>query len=600
MKALIKVGYGCNEHCTFCHTQDVRDIQGDAAEVDAKIDRAKALGHTMVVLSGGEPTIRPELVRWAARVARLDMDFGLVTNGLALAYEELVEKLLALRLRYVYMSLHSGDPRVHDRVVRSDSFGAATRALANLAGRGLDLTVNCVVTRQNMDHLDGLVELVAPIAEAKLKFSAVEPKGGAMRVLDSVVPRLSDAAARVRAALRLGQARMPGRVRHGGFALCTMPGFEALYDDLRTHDFATMVEIGEPDFFPVDDRNKLHPRKCDGCRLRGPCPGTFVAYHERFGDGELAPVGEGPRSNAFDWVHEATLAAADDARCPLRDDGLGITPWDPARHLFVRHGGKVARYRSDTRDFGDTEIHAIKHRLGQVYLDASHKPAPDDFVRDLVPLRRSGLCLGCAAYDRCTGMFEPQFESPFERADEDLRARLAGLVGDVLEIGCGSGRTAGALAARMREGELRYTAIEPDADALAILRARLPAATTHVGTAEDVVPELPEAAFDHALVLQAWNHLRDPAAVLAALARVLRPDAVLIVTDDVAFGLARSKAQQMRARSSNARFEHHRNDDAGRAAARIGAVPGFALVERRDVGPTTGTQWLLRYRRMCS
>ena len=50
MKALIKVGYGCNENCTFCHTLDVRHIDGSAAEVHAKIERAAALGHTMVVL----------------------------------------------------------------------------------------------------------------------------------------------------------------------------------------------------------------------------------------------------------------------------------------------------------------------------------------------------------------------------------------------------------------------------------------------------------------------------------------------------------------------------------------------------------------------
>jgi len=86
--------------------------------------------------------------------------------------------------------------------------------------------------------------------------------------------------------------------------------------------------------------------------------------------------------------------------------------------------------------------------------------------------------------------------------------------------------------------------------------------------------------------------------VIAALARVLRPDAVLIVTDDVAFGLARTRSQQARARASSARFEHHRNDAAAHAAARIDRVPGFALVERRDVGPTTATQWLLRYRRI--
>jgi len=64
MKALIKVGYACNENCSFCHTLDVRHIDGDSYEILAKIDRAAALGHTMVVFSGGEATIRPELFEW--------------------------------------------------------------------------------------------------------------------------------------------------------------------------------------------------------------------------------------------------------------------------------------------------------------------------------------------------------------------------------------------------------------------------------------------------------------------------------------------------------------------------------------------------------
>ncbi len=67
MKALIKVGYGCNDHCTFCHTLDVRHIEGSTAEIDAQDRRARALGHSMVVLSGGEPTIRPS---WSAGPAR--------------------------------------------------------------------------------------------------------------------------------------------------------------------------------------------------------------------------------------------------------------------------------------------------------------------------------------------------------------------------------------------------------------------------------------------------------------------------------------------------------------------------------------------------
>ncbi len=112
MKALIKVGYACNENCTFCHTADMRHIDDSADRVDWKIARAKRLGYTMAVLSGGEPTMRPELLRWARKSAALGLDFGLVTNGLMLSYPHVVDELVNdCRLRYVYMSMHGGRPR---------------------------------------------------------------------------------------------------------------------------------------------------------------------------------------------------------------------------------------------------------------------------------------------------------------------------------------------------------------------------------------------------------------------------------------------------------------------------------------------------------
>src|SRR5438132_1335925 len=232
MKALIKVGYGCNENCTFCHTLDVRHIDGDSAEVHAKIERAKQLGHTMVVLSGGEPTTRLELVEWATHVARLGMDLGLVTNGLMLAYPELVEKLLERRLRYVYMSLHGGTPRVHNSLVRADTFGEAMRALGNLSGRGLELTVNCVVAKQNVAHLRELVDALRPFPDATLKFSMVQPKGGGVAHFQSLVPRVSEVAAAVADAIAYG-----GRGRHDGIPLCLLPGLEDRYADLKTDQY---------------------------------------------------------------------------------------------------------------------------------------------------------------------------------------------------------------------------------------------------------------------------------------------------------------------------------------------------------------------------
>jgi MoaA/NifB/PqqE/SkfB family radical SAM enzyme/SAM-dependent methyltransferase len=581
VKALIKVGYGCNENCTFCHTQDVRHVDGPNDEIHDKIERAARLGHTMVVLSGGEPTIRPELLDWAAHVARLGLDFGLVTNGLRLAYPALVDALIARRLKYVYMSLHGATPDVHNRLVRADTFGAARAALDNLAGR-VELTINTVVVRQNLDRLRELVDFISGRPNVTLKFSMVQPKGGGKSAFEALMPRVSEVAARVKDALDYAVERGVS-VAHDGIPLCLLPGHERRYDDLKTHGYLTMVEVGEPDFFPVDDIDKTQPEPCRGCALVGPCPGLFKGYVDAFGHDELRPVTGVPRSNSLNYVFESLLPRRSDG-CPLYDDG--VTPWDRGRHLFVRNEDRVARFRTATRDFSDVEIAHIKHELGQVYVDKSSKDAPDDFARDLVQLRRASMCGTCKHQIPCTGMWEPVFEDVFGRDDARVREILAGLSGDVVDVGCGEGPYDDVLGSLVTSGRVRYLGIDPDGDRLARLVARRGWGQVRVGQAEDL-----DGTFDHILVLRSWNHIADPARAVEKIIAALRPGGTLTIVDNVAFGLARTKAQAARAELSPAGFEHFRNDSAAEVVAHV----PLEIIERRDVSPATSNQWLVRF-----
>lgn len=591
MKALIKVGYGCNENCTFCHTLEYREVNGSSEDVHRKIDRAKQLGHSMVVLSGGEPTLRKELFDWAAHVARLGMGFGLVTNGLLLAYPEVVARLLESRLEYVYMSLHGGTPSVHQRVVRADTHGAALKALANLTGKGLDLTVNAVLVKQNLDDLRAVVDVLAPFDDAVIKFSMLQPKGGGKALFDLITPRVADVAAKVNDAVANGLAKGLRRERfvHDGLPFCLLPGLEDRYDDLKTHQFATMIETDEGDFHPVDDVAKVQPEPCLSCALRGACPGLYRGYHEAFGHDELRPVTQGARSNSFNYALEHVSAAPADGSCLLLGP-TGVTPWDRARHLFIAHQGKVARYRTTTRDFADVELEQVKHQRGQVYFDASRaKDAPDDFARDLVPLRRSARCTNCPERARCTGLYEPVFEDVFSRDDARVRELLASLRGRVLDVGCGEGPYDDVLSSLQN---VEYVGVDPSAEAIAHVRSRRAWGTHHVASAEDLSAL---GTFDTVLVLRSWNHLRNLPRAVESLRAALEPGGTLLVVDNEAFGLARGAVQARRGETSPAAFEHYRNHSAAEALAALG--DGFELVERRDVAVGTSNQWLLLLRR---
>ena len=91
MKALLKVGYTCNNSCGFCHASEHR-AHGDltTAQLRRKIARCAAAGYDTVVLSGGEPTIRGDLVALAGYARDHGLDFGLVTNGRMLSYAPLL------------------------------------------------------------------------------------------------------------------------------------------------------------------------------------------------------------------------------------------------------------------------------------------------------------------------------------------------------------------------------------------------------------------------------------------------------------------------------------------------------------------------------
>jgi len=257
--------------------------------------------------------------------------------------------------------------------------------------------------------------------------------------------------------------------------------------------------------------------------------------------------------------------------------------------------------RTASHDFSEEELAATKDRLGQIYADVSTKLAPDDFARDLRKLRPSEECDDCLRRPACPGAWEAVPGDPFGRDDARVRAILAGLSGRVLDVGGGEAGYLEVLAARAGSGQVDYVCVDPDAARGAVLSSRYPFARFVAGRAEDLSPDL--GRFDHVLFLRSVNHLADPTLAFARALALLAPGGSLLLVDNVAFGLVRSAAHAARAEAAPGNLlEHYRNDGPAEADAAVRRAleslsprPAIRLVERRDVGPRTSNQWLLRY-----
>ncbi|NSX14278.1 heme d1 biosynthesis radical SAM protein NirJ [Cupriavidus taiwanensis] len=151
----------CNLNCRHCYaTSADTDFKGELDTAEA-LDVLRQLRDARVpalILSGGEPLLRPDLYQIAAHARALGFHLSLSSNGTLLDAGH-AARLAAAGFDYVGVSL-DGLPATHDRFRRSD--GAFAQALAGLRtarAAGLRVGVRMTLTEANSAQLPELVAL---------------------------------------------------------------------------------------------------------------------------------------------------------------------------------------------------------------------------------------------------------------------------------------------------------------------------------------------------------------------------------------------------------------------------------------------------------
>jgi heme d1 biosynthesis protein len=152
----------CNLNCIHCYSLSCdKDFPGElsTAEVFAVMDDLKAFGVPVLILSGGEPLLRPDIFEISHRAKEKGFYVGLSTNGTRID-ESNITSIAGVGYDYVGISI-DGLRATHDEFRRLDgAFDASMRAVRLCRDHGIKVGLRFTLTQDNADELPDLLDLM--------------------------------------------------------------------------------------------------------------------------------------------------------------------------------------------------------------------------------------------------------------------------------------------------------------------------------------------------------------------------------------------------------------------------------------------------------
>ncbi|WP_270173653.1 heme d1 biosynthesis radical SAM protein NirJ [Diaphorobacter sp. ED-3] len=169
----------CNLTCKHCYALSAdHDYAGELSlqEVYTVMDDLKAFGVPALILSGGEPLLRPDLFEIAARARDLGFYTGLSTNG-TLIDAPMAARIAGAGFDYVGISLDGLKP-THDKFRRLDgAFDRSLAAIRHLATHNVKVGLRFTMTALNAHDLPALLQLMKDEGANKFYFSHLNYAG---------------------------------------------------------------------------------------------------------------------------------------------------------------------------------------------------------------------------------------------------------------------------------------------------------------------------------------------------------------------------------------------------------------------------------------
>ncbi len=183
----------CNLECVHCRRIDVA---AELAKQDmtteqslAFIDAVAVVGNPILVLSGGEPLSRPDILQLARHARSRGLTIVLATNG-TLIDQSVAKEIVASGIGRVAISIDGARPQTHDQFRGiPGSFQQALNGFRLLKEAGMSLQMNCTLAKHNAEEREKLYQMALRMGADALHIFMLVPVGCGVEIAaDSQLP----------------------------------------------------------------------------------------------------------------------------------------------------------------------------------------------------------------------------------------------------------------------------------------------------------------------------------------------------------------------------------------------------------------------------
>jgi PqqA peptide cyclase len=211
---IAEVTHRCPLHCVYC--SNPLELAGTKEELSTEewtsvFQQCGELGMLHAHFTGGEPLARPDLTELISAARSAGLYTNLITSGLGLN-EQRLQALVSAGLDHIQISFQDSREEAANWIAGAKAHAHKIALSRAIRGHKIAFTVNLVVHRQNLDHLEEMIAFIEQLNPERVEIAHTQYYGWALANRAALMPthgQLEKAVAIVAEA----EKRLAGRIR---------------------------------------------------------------------------------------------------------------------------------------------------------------------------------------------------------------------------------------------------------------------------------------------------------------------------------------------------------------------------------------------------